>query len=208
MAQPPAYAGLRSRSSGPNATDRRAITDDLLHAAVRLAGDDANMLARIEAIVDPPRDPPTMLDAALGYAARGIGVFPLVPGEKRPLVKHGLHEATTDTAQVAAWWARWPQANIGVATGHLFDCIDIDGPPGYRSLADLRDAGLVPPVLGKVHTARGGQHLFILPTGDGNAAGVWPGVDYRGKSGYVVAPPSLSATTGRRWTWVQELVLA
>jgi len=34
------------------------ISDELLHVAVRLAGDDAEMLARIEAIVDgPPADP-------------------------------------------------------------------------------------------------------------------------------------------------------
>jgi len=34
------------------------IPDDLLHAAVRLAGDDQDMLARIEAIVDGPRRAP------------------------------------------------------------------------------------------------------------------------------------------------------
>lgn len=83
----------------------------------------------------------------------------------------------------------------------------MDGPPGYRSLADLRDQGLVPDILGRTVTARGGTHLYIKPTGDGNTAGLRPGIDYRGDGGYVVAPPSRSAATGRHWIWTAPLDL-
>ena len=77
-----------------------------------------------------------LLDAALGYAARGIPVYPvhwphLNPGEaslacscprgpscdraaKHPLVRHGIHDATTNPAQLERWWSRWPAANLGL----------------------------------------------------------------------------------------------
>ena len=33
------------------------------------------------------------------------------------LVPHGIKDATTNRARILAWWARHPQANIGLATG-------------------------------------------------------------------------------------------
>ena len=50
------------------------------------------------------------------------------------LVPHGLHEATTNRARVLAWWTQHPQANIGLATGHLFDVLDVDGPTGTQAI--------------------------------------------------------------------------
>jgi hypothetical protein len=35
---------------------------------------------------------------------------------------------------VLAWWTRHPQANIGLATGHRFDVLDVDGPAGRAVL--------------------------------------------------------------------------
>lgn len=145
--------------------------------------------------------PEALAESAAWYASVGLHIFPLVPGEKRPLTKHGLHDASNDPEQVAAWWRATPQANVAFRTGLTFDVIDVDGPAGYASLADLREAGAVPDVLGRVVTSRGGAHLYVPVTGRGNKAGVYPGIDYRGAGGYVVAPPSLSSATGRRWVW-------
>lgn len=175
------------------------------------SGIDLQYLAQLDA-EDDTREarlarPEALGSAALWYARNGIACFPLKPGEKQPATRHGLHDATTDEAQIRAWWAATPQANIGIRTGLRFDVIDIDGPHGYLSLADLRDQGAVPPILGKVHTSRGGAHLYVPLAGKGNKAGLLAGIDYRGNGGYVVAPPSISATTGQRWTWLDPLNL-
>ena len=38
------------------------------------------------------------------------------PG-KHPRTRNGVHDVTSDLEQIRAWWGRWPNANIGVATG-------------------------------------------------------------------------------------------
>lgn len=152
--------------------------------------------------------PGALATAALWYATNGIAVFPIQPRDKKPFPgTRGFKDATTDPAAVRRWWAHTPNANIGVPTGIRFDVIDVDGRDGYFALADLKDADILPPILGKVQTPRGGRHLYVPKSGDGNAAGVWPGVDYRGIGGYVVAPPSIGAT-GRRYDWLAPLDVA
>jgi hypothetical protein len=43
------------------------------------------------------------------------------------LVPHGVKDATCNRARILAWWTRHPSANIGLATGHTFDILDVDG---------------------------------------------------------------------------------
>lgn len=133
---------------------------------------------------------PNLPAAALAYAGWGWMVFPVRPGQKTPLTAHGLHDASTDTDVLRGWWQRWPDANIGLPTGRRFDVIDVD-PGGLGWLADLRvDPDTTVDVHGLVSTPRGGQHLYVTPTGSRNHVNLAPGVDYRGTGGYVVAPPS------------------
>jgi len=111
------------------------------------------------------------------------------------LVPHGLREATTNRARVLAWWTRHPQANIGLATGHRFDVLDVDGSEGVQAIrAFAAEHGLESsgPL---VRTGGGGWHYYLAPTGLGNAhpAGL-EHVDWRGHGGYVVAPPSHHAS--------------
>lgn len=141
--------------------------------------------------------PPRFLDAALTYASWGWPVFPCVPGQKRPIVKHGLREATVDREMIRLWWEAWPKANVAVATGHLFDVVDVD-PAGIHWWANVRErygnqpGGPLPDVHGEVATPRpGGTHVYVQPTGRGNLADLKPGVDYRGRGGYVLVPPSV-----------------
>lgn len=178
--------------------------DRACQAAIE-SGDTSEAL-RLVAPLDKHRPPAPLLGAALWYAEQGLPVFPLEPGGKRPLPgSRGCKDATTDPARIRAWWAGHPQRNVGLATGYLVDVIDIDGPAGVHSWAQLED---LPPVLGVVSTPRpGGSHLYVEATGDGNAAAMWPGVDYRGRGGYVVAPPSRNAQ-GVPYHWRRPLAVS
>ena len=141
------------------------------------------------------------LESALQYAGRGWSVFPLKPRGKTPLVKGGFKAATTDRNQIEKWWAKWPQANVGVATGQVSGIIvlDLDGPEGALMFRQL--IGLYGPLPSAAiaATARG-AHIYL--TGGtfvcgGSSGG---GADGRGDGGYVVAPPSVHET-GAVYRW-------
>lgn len=150
--------------------------------------------------------PGALLNAALWYAGQGLLVFPCRPGLKTPATRHGFKEATTDTAQIMTWWQQWPDANIGLPTGHQFDVLDIDGPTGYQSLVQLRIRGLLDePTLGNATTPHG-THFYYAPSGDGNTTALAPGIDYRGIGGYVLAAPSRLADGGV-YRWAEPLNL-
>jgi Bifunctional DNA primase/polymerase, N-terminal len=118
------------------------------------------------------------------------------------LVPHGIKDATTNRARVLAWWTRHPHANIGLATGHLFDVLDVDGPAGERAIRQLAAAHGLASSGPLVRTGGGGWHFYLAPTGLGN---VHPRglaqVDWRGRGGYVVAPPSRHAS-GHPYQWL------
>jgi Bifunctional DNA primase/polymerase, N-terminal len=165
-----------------------------------------------------------LLNAALDYAARGVPVLPvhcptIRPGReaacscgdaacgsigKHPITAHGLNDASTNREQIQWWWRRLPQANIGLATGHVFDILDIDGPTGARSIARLSAKHPLSPPGPVVRTGRGWQ-VYLAPTGLGNPKprGLEK-VDWRGRGGYVLAPPSRHASS-KRYRWVRDL---
>lgn len=164
----------------------------------------------------------TLLDSALALARAGLPVFPLVERGKEPRIPsahpdgdpvrgkcagacgkegHGFHDAAKNEATIRAWWARWPDANLGVPTGAVsgLDVLDLDAPKGVASLAGLEAVhGEVPRTL-TVRTGGGGLHLYFLHAeGLRNRAGVAEGIDVRGDGGYVVVPPSIHPS-GRRY---------
>jgi hypothetical protein len=168
-----------------------------------------------------------LLDAALAYATRGFRVLPLHhpiqaggrrqpggvgcscgdpgcgPVGKHPRTRNGLHDATADPNQLARWWQRWPQANIGLVTGELADVLDVDGWAGraaMRAWATQHQLRLAGPL---VRTGSGWHH-YLAATGAGNRAGLLEHLDWRGTGGYVVAPPSLHGS-GTRYRWLRPL---
>lgn len=158
-----------------------------------------------------------LADAAAWYASRGLPVFPLTPGAKQPLPgslgccwgshRRGCRDASINADAVRHWWTVHPFANIGLATGHVVDVIDVDGPAGWRAWLDRHGW---PPVLGTVSTPRpGGVHRYVRVTGRGNGARIAPGVDFRGRGGYVLAPPSWIRAEGYagRYAWLAPLRL-
>ncbi len=152
---------------------------------------------------------PSMYDAAIEYAKKGFAVFPLKYRDKVPLTRNGCKDATTNAAQIKAWWQKYPNANIGLATGSVSQnvfVIDLDidedcGIDGYHSLEDWqREHGDFPETWTAI-TGRGGYHLYYRGNGRiKNRAGIIDGVDIRGNGGYVVAPPSIHKN-GRRYEW-------
>jgi hypothetical protein len=95
-----------------------------------------------------------------------------------------------------------PQANIGLATGHRFDVLDVDGPAGERVIRQLAAEHGLESSGPLVRTGGGGWHFYLTPTGLGNVhpAGL-AHVDWRGRGGYVVAPPSRHAS-GQPYQWM------
>jgi Bifunctional DNA primase/polymerase, N-terminal len=124
------------------------------------------------------------------------------------LVPHGLMEATTNRARILAWWTAQPQANIGLATGHRFDVLDLDGPAGVAALrafaaqhyARIPERG---PVV-RSGRSEGGWHYCLAPAGLPRRPRLLDGVDYQALGAYVVAPPSRHAS-GQRYAWARDL---
>jgi putative DNA primase/helicase len=86
-----------------------------------------------------------MLDWALRYVRLGWPIIPLWPHDARgaptsrepkgeligkvalgKLVPHGSNDAILDENQARVWWAQYPNANVGVVTGHRFFAVDVD----------------------------------------------------------------------------------
>jgi len=167
-----------------------------------------------------PANVSDLLGVALAYAQSGLPVFPLHTPRpdgtcscgqgtgcksigKHPRTRNGLKDATTDEAQVRAWWTTWPDANIGIACGSRSGIVvlDIDGPQGEESLRHMTDAHGALPATRTIKTGKGRQMYFQHPGGRVKSrapiSADYPGLDSRGDGGYVVAPPSLHANGNR-----------
>jgi hypothetical protein len=157
----------------------------------------------------------SMLDHALDHARCGLPVFPCRP-DKTPYPSAdkdangvkikgtgGLYKATTDEATIRVFWARWPNAMIGLRMGKasgLF-AIDPDAPKepgdidGRVELAKLEAChGLLDTLT--TNTPGGGNHKFFnlrpdhpVSNAEGDLKGL--GINVRGEGGYVIVPPSV-----------------
>jgi hypothetical protein len=177
--------------------------------------------------------------AALDYAERFWKVFPLhtiedgcctcgnaeckSPG-KHPvshLAPNGCHDATDDPVIIIQWYAGFPDANPGIATGPLFDdppgsgffVIDQDGDAGIETMRQLqREYGALPETL-TARTGSGGKHFLFRYPDEGTIRNAQkrlgsrsaPGVDVRGLSGYIVGASSLHHS-GRHYSWINPTV--
>jgi hypothetical protein len=161
-----------------------------------------------------------LLDAALGYTEQSpqFKIFPIRPGDKRPLIETGkdhAEHASTDPDVIRHWFARWPDCQIGCATGAASSIVVID--------ADLKHDGegrivVLERALGRlprdrvVRTRSGGLHVYLAHPGQGmrvrtgagatsqlgKLLGELPGVDVRADGGVVVLPPSLG------YAWIAD----
>lgn len=167
-----------------------------------------------------------LLRTALAYAERGWPVFPVhspaPPGcscgrpdcnriGKHPRTVKGLKDASRDIGMIREWWSRWPDANIGIATGPgsgIF-VLDLDGEKGRASLAALETQhGPLPATLTSITgRADGGEHRWFNYPAEHeirNSSGrLGVGLDVRGTGGYVIVPPSVHES-GRAYQWADS----
>lgn len=150
--------------------------------------------------------PPGVLSAALSYAGRSWPVLPCRVADKTPLTSHGVKDATTDPAVIRRWWARWPRANVGIATGSPGpDVLDVDvreDGSGFAALNELNRAGLTAGARLIARTPSGGLHAYFAGTGQGCGRLPELHLDFKARGGYVIAPPSVTAD-GRPWELAQ-----
>ena len=142
------------------------------------------------------------LGAALDYSRRGWGVLPLRAGERGAAGAAKKKKRRGDPEVIRARWEAEPEANVGLVTGIHFDVLDVDGPDALERLQTAGSPG-DPDIEGPVVATPRGWHVYVSCTGRGNTVnlGGLAGVDWRGRGGYVVAPPSVKAD-GTSWSWV------
>jgi len=165
--------------------------------------------------------PLSLLQAALDYANDGWAVLPLhsaaqgtcscgkddcsSPG-KHPRSAHGVKDSTNDEATIRRWWAKWPDANIGLATGQVSGrvVLDVDvkkDKQGDVSLQALVDENWPLPETLQALTPTGGYHfVFQAPPGKmASNLGVRSGIDILTDGRYVVAAPSMINEQAYQW---------
>jgi hypothetical protein len=88
----------------------------------------------------------TLIEAAQQFTTKHIPVLPVCaivdgkslcgnsncPGSKHPLtilVPHGVKDSTTNEATIQSWNTKFPNANIGIATGAVSNLVVLDIDP-------------------------------------------------------------------------------
>jgi len=133
-----------------------------------------------------------------------LKIFPADPDTKRPLVKGWQEKASKDPDQITQLFDLFDSPMIGVPTGPLngISVLDIDQRPTGNGIWELEEKGISLPCTRASTTPSGGRHYYFK-TGEleiPNSAGrIAPLVDFRGKGGYVIAPPSESSKGGYEW---------
>lgn len=131
---------------------------------------------------------------ALWYAQQGWFIFPVKPDTKHPYTENGYKDASSDPEVVAAWWQRWPDANIGLACG-MSGMIALDGDPSKYTQESIDFVGALwdsPPTPNQSTPTDGVHFLFRLPEEPklNNSSGdLPPGIDVR-VNGYILLPQS------------------
>jgi putative DNA primase/helicase len=141
------------------------------------------------------------------YAESGWRVFPIWPGEKRPLYSGWQKDATTDPEQIRRYWRKEPLPNIGVVCGERFDAWDIEVQHLEAFTGWMDRNGYTLPEAPVAVTGRGGIHILTEPTGvagnrylylDGTHIG-----ELKSTGGFILICPSVTEHQ-YQWMWAPE----
>jgi len=143
----------------------------------------------------------SLADEALWILREGFPVFP-VDRAKKPLVKWEPYQQRLPTEdQLKRWWQKWPEANIGMATGRVsrLAVVDCDSEEATRrfveTFPEAHDTCMA-------QTGRGTHFYFGFEEGVRNSSGLLgPEIDVRGEGGFVILPPSIHAN-GKVYEWI------
>jgi hypothetical protein len=147
----------------------------------------------------------------LSYAAQGLRVIPLHTPKgdgcscqdvechsigKHPRLGKWVELASKDASTIERWWKKFPDANIGIATGAESGVfvVDVDGEEGEITLSSLQQRRFTElPETRECQTGKG-RHLYFRHSGGklpNRASTLGKGLDIRGDGGQAVAPPSV-----------------
>lgn len=136
------------------------------------------------------------LESALALAAKGLPVFRLAPGSKKPPKDSDWkNEATTDPIIIKRLWENEPY-NIGIATGNGILGLDIDMKPGKDGMSEFKKLNIPDEFVNTLihRTPSGGYHVIwkadtsSIPN---SASSLASGLDIRSSGGYLVGPGSV-----------------
>jgi Bifunctional DNA primase/polymerase, N-terminal/YspA, cpYpsA-related SLOG family len=201
---PVALVTSAGRELLPPRTDRQARARELRAAALSYATRGVLVLPLHTPQLRPVTAEGDQAVVAVGCSCGDQGCDRPGKHPRTLLVPHGVAQATTDHERIEGWWQRAPLANIGLATGHLVDVLDLDGPEGIAALRAFATVHGWTPSGPLARTGRG-WHLYLQPSGTGPRNPIHPEllahVDWRGKGAYAIAPPSRHAHGA--YTWVR-----
>lgn len=124
-------------------------------------------------------------------------------------------DASTDRAIIGQWWEARPEANVILATGRVFDILDVPAVAGATALARMGTAGIDTGPVAVMNAER--MHFYVLTRGAPDNEDEWwsCGLDaspdpseaealrWHCRDSYVLAPPSRFGS-GQDVRWVRE----
>ena len=139
-------------------------------------------------------------------------------------------QATADSAVIGQWWETRPEANVILATGRVFDVLDVPAVGGAKALARMAAAGVETGPVSVLLSAAGSNprtpamrstdrmHFYVLTRGAPADESEWwtcgldaspdlsdeaESVRWHTRDSFVLAPPSRYGT-GQDVRWVRE----
>lgn len=123
---------------------------------------------------------------------------------KHPRIVDWVNNASKESAVIDQWIQKYPDANVGIATGDAsgFFCLDIDPEHGGQETLDalIAEHGELPHTVRAI-TGSGGQHFLfkMIPGLNNSASKIGEGIDTRGNGGQIVVAPSVSVKGPYKW---------
>jgi hypothetical protein len=125
------------------------------------------------------------------------------PRYDKETLAHGALSATTSPDIIRAWWRKWPDANVGIATGPKWRTLVFDIDPrngGDVTWSELEaELGPLPPTVEAI-SGGGGRHILVAHPGTDVHGKPGAGIEVLGENQLFVAAPSLHKS-GRRYSW-------